>query len=188
VPKYGLIVEGRYDTPVFESLIRRLNAPDAEFFPIESSGFANLRKFLPAYLRRLETAFTGAPPDHAFIIRDSDHRGEDPIIRELKAVIGNRTFSFPYYFCVAIREMETWLLSDERAITAVAAQQGGRAVGYIPGTLEEFVNSKELLIATLSRARLPYTPATCGKIAATLDLPTLRYRCPAFGRFQDLFD
>jgi hypothetical protein len=187
VPKYGLIVEGPYDTPVFKALISRLNEPDAEFFAIESSGYSNLKKLLTAYLKRLETAFAGGPPDQAFVIRDSDRKGGDQVIAELKAVIGNRVFTFPYHLCVAMRETETWLLSDERAITAVAQQQGGRAVGYIPGNLEELVNAKEVLISTLSRARLTYTPKTCGEIAAALDISTLRYRCRVFGTFADLF-
>lgn len=187
MPKYGLIVEGPYDTPVFKVLIARLNEPHAEFFVIESSGYSSLKKFLVAYLKRLETAFKGDPPDKTFIVRDSDRKNGNQVIAELTETIGNRNFSFPYHICVATRETETWLLSDERAITIVAERENGRAVGYLPGNLEELTNAKEVFISRLSRARLSYTPKVCGDIAEVLDIPTLRYRCPVFGVFADFF-
>jgi hypothetical protein len=187
VPKYGLVVEGPYDTPVFKALILRLNEPDAEFFPIETGGKSQLVKRLPTFLRALETAFRGRPPDRAFVIQDSDRRVPTDVIAHMKASIGRRTFSFPYDLCVATRETETWLLSDEQALSRVAERHGGRAVGYLPGDLQQLEDAKEILISRLTRARLPYTPKTCGEIAELLNIPTLRYRCSIFNAFADLF-
>jgi hypothetical protein len=187
VPKYGLIIEGPYDTPVFKALILRLNEPDAEFFPIEAQGKSQLVKRLPIYLHALETAFLGQPADRAFVIQDSDRRAPADVIAQMKASIGTRKFKFIYDLCVAVRETETWLLSDEGAISAAAKRQGGRTIGYLPGNLEQLFDAKEKLISRLTQARLPYTPQTCGEIAELTDLATLRYRCPSFKAFADLF-
>jgi len=187
VPKYGLILEGQYDTPVFETLIKRLNDPGAVFFNIEASGHPNLRKNLPVFLKRLETAFEGQPPDRAFVVRDSDMKSPKQIEDELLARIGNHTFSFGYDICVPVREMETWLLSDNEAMTIVARQRGGRAIGYLPGDLEEIHAPKELLMTRLAHARLEYTPAVCAEIARCINLNTIRARCRSFRQFSELF-
>lgn len=187
MPSYGLIVEGPYDTPVFKSLILKLNEPDAEFFPIEAGGRSRLVRRLPAYLKALETAFMGQPPDRSFVVQDSNGRQVADVIAQMRASIGNRTFGFPYELCVATRETETWLLSDETAISAIALGRNGRRIGYIPGDLENLIQPKEELISVLSRARLEYTPAVLGEIASAADLETLRYRCRSFRDFSGLF-
>lgn len=187
MPKYGLIVEGPYDTPVFKALILKLNEPDAEFFPIETLGRGRLLKKLPAYLKALENAFQGQPPDRTFVIQDSDQRAPLDVIAQMRTSIGRRTFSFPYELCVAVRETETWLLSDENAINIVARSRSGRDIGYIAGDLEKLVDPKQELVSAFTRARLIYTPAVCAEIAAAMDLDRLRYRCRSFQRFSELF-
>jgi hypothetical protein len=87
-------------------------------------------------------------------------------------------------FCIVVREMETWLLADEEAISSVALSRGGREVPRVPSALEDLMDAKEHLMRLLSRALLPYDPELCRQIASQADLDRLRYRCPSFRRFE----
>jgi hypothetical protein len=187
VPRYGLVVEGPYDTPVFETLVRRLNGPDASFSVREANGHSGLMKLLPTYLKSFEMAFEGNAAERVFIIRDADMKEPQRIISDIRAVIGARTFSFPYDISVPVKEMETWLLSDVDAMNSVARNRNGRAIGFLPGDLETMQQAKEKLRIRLAEAKLQYTPAVCAEIAAHINFDTLRYRCRSFRQFSDLF-
>ena len=81
--------------------------------------------------------------------------------------------------------MDALLLADHEAVTHVALSRGGREVGPVNEALENIVRPKERLLRTLSAARLPYTPAVCGEIAAIADLERIGYRCPSFQMFVE---
>jgi hypothetical protein len=182
VPSYGLIVEGIYDTPVYETLTLRLNSPDARFFTLECGGVGNLMTRFPKLLRFLEVIDDGNPVDKALVIRDSGNRPIAQVEAEMLAKIVGMEYRFPrgIEVCAIRQETEAWLLADERAISAVS----GNVAGTVNGNLEDMPNSKERLIRILSRVRLDYLPSTLGAIAGYANLETLRYRLPAFRSFE----
>jgi len=182
VPSYGLIVEGIYDTPVFQTFTHRVDSPDARFFTLECGGVGNLMTRFPRLLRSLEVIDGGNPVDRALVIRDCGRRSAADVEDEMLAKINGMVFAFPrgVGVCAVKHEAEAWLLADENAISAVS----GRTSGAVNGNLEDIVDPKERLIRILSRVKLDYLPSTLGSIAAHSDLEIMRYRLPAFRSFE----
>jgi hypothetical protein len=185
VPNYGLIVEGVYDTPVLQTLIRRLD-PEASFTTFEAGGVATLMKNFPILLHALEHAVQGRPVDKALVIRDAGGRPFDEVDRDMFARITPREYQFRRDIeLIAIpHETETWLLADSDAISVIARQYGGQQVQRVNQDLEQIVDPKALLRRVLTQAGLLYTPGTVGEIANEMELDALRYRLPAFRRFE----
>lgn len=182
----GLIVEGIYDTPVYGELIRRLHTVQVEVITRETNGVASLMKTFPALLTPLEYAVDGGPVDRALVVRDAGGRARADVERQMLDKLGRRTYRFPNgvrLFAVR-RTVETWLLADAGAISRVAATRNGRPVPGDGRVLEDIEDPKAALTRLLSRARLLYTPAVCGAIAAEMDLSILRARCPSFREFE----
>ena len=182
---FGVIVEGTYDEPVYAELIRRIcggEPPTVVFRP--TTGSIHVQKYT-GLLRSLEHVILGNPVDRALIIRDSDQR--DPAAVESKIRDGIRAnFAFPGGIEVHAvrREMETWMLADDQAISRVAERSGGRVVPPVHETLEDIAHPKERFQKVLRSAGLLYLSTVCGEIARELDLATLRYRCPGFVTFE----
>jgi hypothetical protein len=183
VPSYGLIVEGIYDKPVYETLAHRLDSPDAVFFTLECGGVGNLMKQFPGLLKSLEFIDDGKPVDRALVIRDCGNRLAADVESEMRAKIAGIRYRFPrgVDVCAVRQETETWILADEQAISNVA---DGRIVGRVNGDLEDMVDPKERLLRILSRVRLDYLPSTLGSIARCADVEIMRYRLPAFRSFE----
>jgi hypothetical protein len=80
------------------------------------------------------------------------------------------------------REIETWLLSDEKAISRVVE----RDVPPVNQTLEGIKDPKKKLKEILSRAKESYTAETLRRIAEESDIERIAYRCPGFQRFRQL--
>jgi len=186
-PSYGLIVEGDYDKRVFEELVRNLSRPDSVIVVRPCDGVANLNRLFPAFLHDLEYVQQGRPVDKALVIRDSGGKDAVELERDLERRIRNREFRFPQgvKFCIVNREMETWLLADADAISAVALARGGRAVPRVQETPESIVDPKDRLKRLLRQARLEYTAEVCAQIAQQGRIETLRYRCPSFRSFEE---
>ena len=141
MPSYGLIVEGIYDQPVYETLTLRLDSPDATFFTLACGGVGNLMTQLPGFLRILEHINSGNPVDKVLVIRDSGNRPIAEVEAEMRAKIAGRNYAFPsgVEMCAVRQETETWLLADESAISAVA---NGRVVGAVNGNLEDILDQR----------------------------------------------
>ncbi len=184
VPKtYGLILEGSYDTAIFTELLPRICGPDIEIVSIiESGGAGPLMNRFPVWLKRFEHITPIGPVDRALVIRDANGKDPADVEAAMRARIGNREYTFPHGFRLhAIRrEVETWLLADEHAISTVA----GRVMPMIRGNLEEVQDSKALLQRVFSAAGLLYLPPICGAIVKGMNLTTLRYRCPGYILFE----
>jgi hypothetical protein len=183
VPSYGLIVEGIYDTPVYEILTRRIDSPDARFFTLECGGVGNLMTRFPKLLKLLEIIDDGNPVERALVIRDSGNRLTVDVETEMRAKVAGTRYRFPrgVEFCAVRQETEAWLLADEQAISTVS---DNRTAGRVNGELEEIIDPKERLLRILSRVKLDYLPSTLGSIADCADLEILRYRLPAFRSFE----
>jgi hypothetical protein len=183
---YGLIVEGPYDKPFYEALIRRICKADLRIVTRPCGDVTNLMKQFPALLRDLEHVLSGKPVDKALVIRDANGGDIESCRKRMESKIKDRTYSFPWGFqlCVVRREMETWILADTHAINAVALARGGREVSGVQGSPEDIHDPKRELRSLLSEARVVYTAPVCGEIASELDIGTLEYRCPSFRAFK----
>lgn len=182
MPSYGLIVEGIYDIPVFETITHRLDSPDARFFTLQCGGVGNLMKQFPSLLKSLEFIDNGNPVDKALVIRDAGDRRPSDVEADMQAKIAGRRYRFPrgIEVCAIRQETEAWLLADEGAISTVA----NRVVGTVNGNLEDFPDPKDRLQRILSQAKLEYLPETLRLISINADLATLRYRLSCFRSFE----
>lgn len=183
---YGIVVEGVYDVPVYEELIRKISSPDAVIISRDTGGVERLKKLFPVLLKDFEHVRSGRPVDKPLIIRDSGGRNPRDLERELRDRIRGWQFSFPteIQFHIVHRAMETWLLADTAALNYVAVSRRGRQVPAVQGALEDIVDPKTRLKRLLSVAGLPYDPEVCRQIAKQAALGALRNRCPSFSTFE----
>jgi hypothetical protein len=73
---------------------------------------------LPQYLRGFDYSFRHIPGACLFIVLDNDARDTDSFYAELRRVAAETGIALDHVFCVAIEEMEAWLLGDRAAIEA----------------------------------------------------------------------
>ena len=179
-------MEGDGDRQVFESLIRKINSPEAAVYPLVCGGVSRLMKEFPALLKRFEYIHEGGPVDGAIVIRDSDGKPIDEVLARMGDKLRNRIYRFPrgVELCCVNREMDTWLLADEAAINVVSQARGGKRVSRVNGTLEDIVRPKERLQKVLSDAKLNYSPALLAEIASHIDLQQLEERVHSFDGFR----
>jgi hypothetical protein len=185
---YGVIVEGIYDIPVFEELIRRIAGDELTQVivrPIRPTGgkaalMSGFHKLLWSFAH---VTVTGGPVERALVVRDCN--GGDPVSIETEMARRIAGKEYPFRRGVGLhavrRETETWLLADANAISRVA---GGKNVRAIEDPLEEIVDAKRTLTQLLDVVDLPYTPAICGAIARELDLTLLRAASASFRSFE----
>lgn len=186
----GIVVEGSYDTPFYEVIIKRVCPTITCIISREAGNKASLMGRLGGLLRSLQhVTLTGGPVRRAIAIRDTDGKSPSDVEADMLRKISGQTFSFPRgVICHAThREMETWLLADIDAInrTARILFPTGRGTATRPvGSPESVVNAKEKLQDLLSEVGLLYDAATCALIAQEIDLAMLRAYCPSFRRFE----
>jgi hypothetical protein len=182
--RLGVVVEGGYDAAVFAALMPRL-VPGAAVVPRVAHGRTALLSGLAAFLHSLE--YQVWPPCHrALVIRDANGHDAARIEREMSARLGNRTFRFAagVMFHAVVRETETWLLAGAATAQTLAGSRDRRSTIAAADPLEEVDQAKERFQRLLSAAGLLYTPSVCAEVAATMDLDTLRLRCPGFLAFE----
>ena len=182
MPTFGLVVEGEYDEAALTELIRKCVATHTEVVPRLCSG-SIMNKF-PSMLEEFRRVKQGTYVDKALVIRDANGKDPGEIILRMEGKISNRHYPFPVKLVAIVRELETWLLADNQAISQVTQQYSGRTVAAVNETLEDIVAPKERLKSLLAKADVPYTDEVARKIAAAVDIERLTYRCPGFRRFQ----
>jgi hypothetical protein len=187
---YGIIVEGDYDSAVYEALIRRLTSPEVHIKPLICRGRTNLMKQFPSLLRAFEHDIEGHPVEMAVVIRDSDGKHPDEVEAQMRA----KTEGRPYPFILNVRHhavqhaMDAWLLADVNAVNTVCERRRGTRVTRLPDDPEGLLRPKEQLRNLLSNHKVPYTVEVCREIAQIADLQMLSDRCPRFRVFSDLVD
>jgi len=186
LPSYGIVVEGESDEQVFQHLIRKVNSPEASIYCRVCGGVERLMKEFPGLLQTFEYAHNGGPVDGALVIRDCDNKSVADVLDRMKEKLGNRTYRFPHgvEFCAIKRKLDSWLLADEHAINAVCQSRRVRAIPRVNETIEEITHPKERLQKLLSEAKLNYTSAVLGEIAAEVNIEQLEYRVPSFIPFK----
>jgi hypothetical protein len=183
VPSYGIVVEGEGDEQVFQHLIRKVNSPDAAIYCRVCGGVERLMKEFPDLLKTFEYAHNGEPVDGALVIRDCDNKPIEDVLNRMKEKLGRRTYRFPHgvELCAIKRKLDSWLLADEHAINAVCRR---REISRVNETIEEITHPKERLQKLLGEAKVNYTSAVLGQIAAEMSLEQLEYRVPSFAPFK----
>jgi hypothetical protein len=187
---YGVIVEGEYDSGVYEAFIRRLASPDVYIRPLPCEGKANVMKKFPGLLSNLKYEMGGNPVDMAIVIVDAD--GKDPIEVEAKMRMKIQRRNYPFrlnvrFFAVP-QAMDAWLLADVGAINASVQSRGGKRVTKSHDDPEGLRYPKEWLRKLLTEHNATYTPALCREIADGTNLQVLSLRCPRFRVFAELVD
>jgi len=178
--KIGIVAEGlpNSDVKIIAELVKKIlnNNP---FFVLRPEGSKS--NVIEKYRGWLEE-FRHKRVEKALIIVDQDMACVKMLVEKMQNKIVGREFRFQVKFHVIEREIETWLLSDEKAISRVVE----RDVPPVNQTLERIKDPKKKLKEILSRAKESYTAETLRRIAAESDIERIAYRCPGFQRFRQL--
>ncbi len=176
--KIGIVAEGLPDSDVqiISELVKKILSIDPSFIPRPGGSRGNVIKKYCGWLEE----FRNEKVDKALVIVDQDMSCVKAIVEKLQEKIKGRKYCFPVKFHVIKQEIETWLLSDEKAISKVV----GRTVPRVNGALEDIQQPKEKLKELLSKAKANYTPQTLRRIAKECNIDRIAYRCPGFQRFK----
>jgi hypothetical protein len=187
---YGIIVEGDYDSVVYDAIIRKLTSPEIHIKPLVCRGKTNLMKEFPVLLRALEHEIEGTPVDMAIVIRDADGRNPDEIEAQMRAKIQGRQYPFrlDVRFHAVRNAMDAWLLADVNALNAASQRRRGRRVTRSLDSPEDLRDPKEGFRKLLTDHNVTCAPEVCREIAQEADLQVLTQKCPRFRIFADLVD
>jgi len=175
---YGLIVEGVYDEAALVELIQKCLQGNIDVVARPCGG--SLMNKFPGFLEEFRYVKQGTHVDKAMVVRDADAKDPNEVLQRMAAKIVGRTYPFPVKFVAIVRELETWLLADREALSAVT----GRMVPEIDEPLEGILDPKARLQRMLSG--IPYTQEIARKIAVAANLERIEYRCPSFRSFLQL--
>lgn len=186
---YGIVVEGDYDVAALTEIIKKCLPDEIEIIPRPCGGKDRLIKIFPGFLKEFHYAKQGSHVDKTLVIRDAGGKDPDELLEKMKSKIVSRTYNFEVKFIIIVRELETWLLADEEAISRVTQARSGRKVSRVKEHLESIIQPKERLKKILSDAKVPYTAEVAREISKESDLLKIEYRCPGFKKFrQDVID
>lgn len=71
---------------------------------------------LPMYMRAFSKVLNDMPESALFVVLDNDKRDIEQFKKTLKTVAVSNMILCDYVFCIAVKEMEAWLLGDREAI------------------------------------------------------------------------
>jgi hypothetical protein len=187
---YGIIVEGDYDSAVFDAIIRRLTTPDVHIKPFVCRGKTNLMTEFPGLLRAFEHEVDGNPVEMAIVIRDADGKDPGEVEAKMRMKIQGRNYPFPLNvrFHAVEKAMDAWLLTDPTAISAAVQSRGGKPVTRSHDDPEGLLKPKEWFRKLLTDHKATYTAELCREIAQTADLQVLSQKCRRFLLFAELVD
>jgi hypothetical protein len=188
---YGIIVEGEYDSGVYETIVRRLAGDEVYIRAFVCRGKPALLQKFPGYLEALKIEVAGGPVDMAVVIADAD--GTDPLELETKMRSKVEGRNYPFRLGVrfhAVRNaMEAWLLADVSAISkTMERRRPGRGITKSHDAPEGLLDPKPTFRRLLAENELDYTPAVGAEIAQQIDFQLLSDKCPRFRLFADLVD
>jgi len=176
--KIGIVAEGvkaDSDVQIISELVKKILATDPLFITRPGGNRPNVIKKYCGWLEE----FRNEKVDKALVIVDQDMSCVKTLVEKMQERIKARKYYFPVKFHVIKQEIETWLLSDEQAISKVVE----RNVPRVNETLEDIQQPKEKLKELLSKAKANYTAETLRRIAEESDIERIAYRCPGFRRF-----
>ncbi|MFZ0294845.1 MAG: hypothetical protein WAL52_14655 [Candidatus Sulfotelmatobacter sp.] len=144
---YGIIVEGAYDSAVYDPLIRKLASHKVHIKALVCEGKANLGKKFPGLLRTFEYEIGGDPVDMAIVIVDADGRDPLEVEEHMRRKVQGRNYPFPLNvrFYAVPQAMDAWLLADAAAISAAVQGKGGKPITKSHDDPERLLNPKEVV-------------------------------------------
>jgi hypothetical protein len=187
---YGIIVEGAYDSAVYDAVIRKLASHEVLIKTLVCGGRTNLMDKFPGLLQAFEHKIDGAPVDMAIVIRDADGKAPDEIEEKMRAKIQRRRYPFrlDVHFYAVPQAMDAWLLADINAINKACQQRHGKRVTRSHDAPEDLLDPKDWLRRLLADYNVTYTAEVCREIAQETDLQVLSLKCPRFRVFSQLVD
>ena len=189
---YGIIVEGDYDAAVYRAVIGRLASHDVYVKALSCGGRTNLMRKFPGLLRALEREIDGSPVDMAVVIRDADGKNPEEVEAQMQATIQGRQYPFRLGVHLhAVRNaLESWLLADPNAISAVVQKRTGRRVtrSRSNDAPEDRLDAKETFRKLLIEHGVSSTPLVYSEIAHEIKRDVLLQACPRFRLFSELVD
>jgi len=187
---YGIIVEGPYDSAVYDPVIRKLVSPKVPIKARVCGGKTNLMRKFPGLLPTFEYEIAGGPVDMAIVIRDADGRDPEEVEAEMRSKVQGRQYPFRLgvRFYAVSQAMDAWLLADVNAISAAVQGRGGKPVTRSHDAPDGLLKPKEWLRKLLEDHKVGYTAAVCAEIAQEADLQVIAQKCARFPVFADLVD
>lgn len=176
--KLGIIAEGlpNSDVLIISELINKIISEEISLCLRPGKDRGNVIKKYRGWLED----FRIKQIDKAIVMVDQDLTCIKELVTKLAEKIEGRNYIFQVKFHIIEREIETWLLSDEEAISKVI----GKNIPRVKGDLENIIDPKTKIKELLSKAKRVYTPETLRKIAQESDIERIASRCPGFRRFQ----
>lgn len=86
---------------------------------------------LPKRLSAYQAELQYFPDTSLFIVLDNDDRDVNRFRAQLEALAAERGITIDHVFCIAVEEMEAWLLGDLHALQKAYPQQADRIFGKI---------------------------------------------------------
>lgn len=187
---YGIIVEGDYDSAVYDPVIRKLTSQDVYIKALPCRGRTNLMADFPGLLPTFEHHLGGGPVDMAIVIRDADGKDPQEVEERMKSKIEGRHYPFRLgvrFFAVS-QAMDAWLLADVNALNAAVQARSGKLIARSHDDPDGLLRPKEWLRKLLADHKVGYTSAVCYDIARALDLEVVAEKCPRFRVFAERVD
>ena len=179
----GLVAEGPDNLPLLETLIERISPKRVTVRCIGGHGEGDVLNNFPTYLDIL--CGDGTRLKKALIVRDLGTKNKlspNQLRREMQKRIPPSKYPFTIHSVVAVKELEAWLLADERALSKIT----GKIISKLKNPEKEKC-PKQRLTTILSQAKeyQPYTPQLAQSIAENLDINAVARRCPSFSQFKN---
>jgi hypothetical protein len=184
---FGIVVEGSDDAAVYRILIKRIDNNIDHVHSRECFGRVKLRNKFVYFLKEFTKNPAAFDLRKVLVIRDSDCSDPGPIEQELRGIFGDSGVrpNFAVDFHATKCKLESWLLGDADAISAVAIGRGGiGGVRRIGADLEDLREADQLYRRTIYQAGLQDTDAVMKEIAQQARLETIVERCPRFRDFM----
>lgn len=71
---------------------------------------------LATYLSGFDKSLRHLKPSAVFVVLDNDKRDQAAFARQLKELAARRNITIDHVFCIAVEEVEAWLLGDREAV------------------------------------------------------------------------
>ena len=86
---------------------------------LEERKRGNLLNSLVSYMTGFDKALASMPDAAIVVVLDNDNRNTDEFYSQLKKFADDMMLRTDHVFCIAVREMEAWILGDSEAIFEV---------------------------------------------------------------------
>jgi hypothetical protein len=183
----GIIAEGQSDIDCIKELAQKIAGDKSISFPFFSgNGCGNLRniKKVSGWSKVLYTKGC----KYLLLVHDLDMRKHSELYETLKNSISNSAVS-NNVICIPVKEMEAWLLSDEKALLSFChASKLSRKIPANPETIDSPKEYLHKLIYDTSKKKINFIEIMNQKLAGCIDIKQLSAKCPSFAPLKELIE